>query len=100
MTAVFASQYGYTPRDVRGLTLSELFNLASQAVSQFMLEEQREIFIPQMADNASRTINKQEEQIQEKAMNMWDRMFPPTMENGYPDDYPDEFKEKGLDNDT
>lgn len=95
---MFASQFGYTPRDVRALTLSELFNLASQAVSKFMTEEHRAIFIPQMSDNASRTINKQEEQIEEKALNMWDRMFPPTMKDGYPDDYPEEFKKKGLDN--
>jgi len=24
-------------------------------------------------------------------------MFPPNMKDGYPDDYPEEFKEKGLD---
>lgn len=96
---MFASQFGYTPRDVRSLTLSEVFNLASQAISKFMTEEHRAIFIPQMSDSANRTIEKQEKQIEEKALNKWDRMFPPTMRDGYPDDYPDEFKQKGLDKD-
>lgn len=95
---MFASQYGYTPKQVRGLTLTELFNLSSQAISKFMSEEHRSIFIPQMAENPSKTIDKQEEKIEERAFNMWDRMFPPNMEDGYPADYPDEFKKKGLNN--
>jgi len=84
------------------LTLTEVFNLASQAVSDFMVEGNRHLVIPAMAENTSKIINSQQENIEEQAQSMWNRMFPKVKEDldgKFPDDYPEEYKEKIMKDD-
>lgn len=76
--------------------------MSSQAVSDFMKEGNRHLVVPAMAENTSRIINNQQENIEEQAKDMWDRMYPTIkkdLDEQFPDDYPEEYKQKIMEDD-
>ena len=56
--------------------MTEALNLSTQAISDFMKEGNRHLFVPAMAENTSRIIENQQEQIEEQAKSQWNRMYP------------------------
>jgi len=97
MIPFFATYYKYTPSEVRSLTITELISLSVQIISRYMIESNRHIFVPTMSEKANKIVKDQHKQIEERAKEMWDQMYPQVKRNNdieFPDDYPDEYKDK------
>lgn len=77
---IFTSEpaYSFKPHDVYHLTVPELLNLAHKVVSNMYVRGNRGMHIPQMAEkqDAKRTLDKQERQLDEMVEQTWDTMFP------------------------
>lgn len=96
---MFATKATIHPREVGSMTLTEVFGIASQIITNHFIESQQNIDIPTMVEKPEKIIDQQQDRIEEQAKVYWDTMFPQVEkeEEEYPDEYPDEFKEKGLD---
>lgn len=71
------------PKEVRGLTFTNIVDLASEVISKTYIEGYRNIEYPAMGGKGSKKfIKNQRKQVQQLAEKTWNKMFPKRKTSG------------------
>lgn len=58
------------------MTLTEIFGISGQIITNHFVESQQNVQIPTMTKNPGKVIDQQQEQIKKQAEMYWDTMYP------------------------